>query len=154
MDGINIQRKSLFHTIPMNLYNEIEWQYLLLGHNGSRALGTAGLRGVTIGSFQMNGIIGRRPFSYRSHRNRSSGSRNLQPSKSRYWFLENGSVNENRKITCRTDRGMLIGWPELAVLANRTLPITLGVDTVDVAILELLTASDSESGADSPGIDT
>lgn len=49
---------------------------------------------------------------------------------------------------------MLIGWPGLAALANRTLPITLGVDTVDVAMLELLTASDKESGADSPGIDT
>jgi len=49
---------------------------------------------------------------------------------------------------------MLIGWPGLAALANRTLPITLGVDTVEVAMLELLTASDKESGADSPGIDT
>ena len=49
---------------------------------------------------------------------------------------------------------MLIGWPGLAALANLTLPITLEVDTVDVVILELLTASDKERGADNPGIDT
>lgn len=62
--------------------------------------------------------------------------------------------------TCwRTESGILIGWPappKLPVaVVSRTFPTTPAVDTVVLPVVpELVTASESESGTASPGIET